>query len=157
MRVRAIDVFESVGQEVGAASVPPGRARVQRGEFETCPGWEPGMDMGQRFAPDMLKTIRIQRFDHNGSWLPKVRNVSNVGSRLEGHRRQSRAGLSNRICSNGRWIRRMACWFAGASASWLPKNIGLTITRQEQDSSGEGAPGPRQAVSVRSNSAVNPA
>ncbi len=55
------------------------------------------------------------------------------------------------------------------------KNIGLTITladiteeefrvlelieaeRQEQNKSGEGAPAPRQAVSVRSNSAVNPA
>jgi hypothetical protein len=55
------------------------------------------------------------------------------------------------------------------------KNIGLTITladiteeefrvlelieveRQEQNRSGEGAPGPRQAVSVRNNSAVNPA
>ena len=55
------------------------------------------------------------------------------------------------------------------------KSIGLTITladiteeefrvlelieveRQEQNRSGETAPGPRQAVSVRSNSAVNPA
>ena len=54
------------------------------------------------------------------------------------------------------------------------QNIGLTITladiteeefrvlelieveRQEQNKSGEGAPTPRQAVSVRSNSAVNP-
>ena len=55
------------------------------------------------------------------------------------------------------------------------KNIGLTITladiteeefrvlelieveRQEQNRSGEGAPGPRQAAPVRNNSAVNPA
>src|SRR6266851_6409023 len=53
---------------------------VQNGEFETCPVWVLGMDMGWRFGPIVLKTMRVPRFDHGAIWVAKVRNVSRVGS-----------------------------------------------------------------------------
>src|SRR3989442_12287995 len=52
---------------------------VQNGEFETCPVWVLGMDMGWRFGPIVLKTMRVPRFDHGAIWVAKVRNVSRGG------------------------------------------------------------------------------
>ena len=38
------------------------------------------MDMGRRFAPIIMKTIRFHGFDHTANWVAKVRNVSRLGS-----------------------------------------------------------------------------
>jgi hypothetical protein len=53
---------------------------VPIGQFEKCPRWDPIVDDGWRSTPIPLKTHQVERFDHNGSWAAKVRNVSRVGS-----------------------------------------------------------------------------
>jgi hypothetical protein len=51
-------------------------------EFETCPGWGPVVDDDRRPTPILLKTHRVDRFDHNASGAAKVRNVSKLGSQI---------------------------------------------------------------------------
>jgi hypothetical protein len=46
-----------------------GRIGFHNGEFETCPIWVPGMNMGRQFAPIIMKTIRINGFDHKANWV----------------------------------------------------------------------------------------
>jgi hypothetical protein len=52
---------------------------VRLGEFETCPGWVPGLDKRRRSPRISLKGLLVDRFDHTASWPEKVRNVSRLG------------------------------------------------------------------------------
>jgi hypothetical protein len=56
------------------------RGSLDSDEFETCPVWVPGVDVGRRAAVILMKTILFQGFDHRANWVAKVRNVSRLGS-----------------------------------------------------------------------------
>ena len=61
-------------------SAPTGEKQPRSCEFETCPGWAPGMDKRRRWLRITLNALLVDRFDHTASWTAKVRNVSRLGS-----------------------------------------------------------------------------